>query len=85
MTDANLTNSIIINTAYSEKTVVLDANFENALIDNDAFTKYLHNNNCKNIPKEIKNKQMLRKGLESKKLDQNIILKILDSSHLPST
>ena len=85
LTDANFTNSIIINNAFSEKTVVLNANFENAIIDNPEFIKHLHNNNCQNIPEEIKYKQELMFRLERKKLDENLILDILDSSKLPST
>jgi uncharacterized protein YjbI with pentapeptide repeats len=86
LTGADLTNSLIINNSFSDKTVVLNANFENALIDNHEFLEHLFKNQGKNIPKEeIQNKQELRLQLESRKLDQSFITELLNLSKLPST
>ena len=77
LSGANLSDSIIISNSFSEKTVLLNANFENAIIDNDSFRVHLIKNGCKNIPEEIKNLQELRLKLESKKLNQDCIQDLL--------
>ena len=79
-------NSIIINNIFSKETIVLGANFNNAIIDSLEFLAHLDKNEANNIPKEkIKDKQDLRLQLESRRLDQNLIARLLNLSKLPST
>src|SRR5205085_1062071 len=57
LSGAHLENSIIINNIFSKETIVLGANFNNAIIDDLEFFAHLDKNKANNIPKEkIKNK-----------------------------
>jgi len=49
-----------------EKSINKNTNFNNAIIDNPEYIKYLHSNGGQNIPNEIKSKQELRSLLEKR-------------------
>jgi uncharacterized protein YjbI with pentapeptide repeats len=83
LTSAKLEYSIIINNIFSENTVVSNADFKNAIIDDHEFLEHLYENNAKNIPKEkINNKQELKLQLESRRLNHSLVKELLNLSKL---
>jgi len=59
-----------------------NTNFDNAIIDNPEYIKYLRSNGGLNIPNEIKTKQELRSLLEKSSLAEGVVQNILSGSDL---
>jgi hypothetical protein len=78
---ANLSDAILVHNNY-DQSVNKGTNFNNAVIDNPEYIKYLHIHGGQNIPDEIKSKQGLKSMLEKRDLDDYVVNQILSVSDL---
>jgi uncharacterized protein YjbI with pentapeptide repeats len=101
LSGANLAHSIIIGLKFVDSEEFLlckDANFNNAIIDDDKLSKHLRSIYGKNVPDALENKKELKKKLEhrgreltvrasadfeNKPLPEGLINELLSSSSLP--
>jgi uncharacterized protein YjbI with pentapeptide repeats len=82
LSSADLSGAILIHNKY-EKSINKNTKFDNAVIDNAEYIKYLHSNGGQNIPNEIKSKSELRSVLEKRvDMDENKLNHILNISEL---
>ena len=80
--DANLSGAILVHNKY-EKSINKNTNFDNAVIDNPEYIKYLHSDGAQNIPNEIKSKQELRSLLQKRNIGKDYSINdLLDLSDL---
>src|SRR5438067_2177884 len=63
LSDANLSRCIILGCTDYHSVVCNDANFRNAIIDNNELIEYLKNKNARNVPNAVTNKAELREIL----------------------
>lgn len=65
LTKANLDSSLILGAGMPTKEEDYprceNANFENAIIDDEKLSKYLHNSNAKNVPPAVKDKKRTKR------------------------
>jgi uncharacterized protein YjbI with pentapeptide repeats len=67
LTSANLSSSIILGlTAEHYPTECKNANFNDAIIDDEKLTRHLHNSNGNNVPHAVKDRKELRKKFEER-------------------
>ena len=95
LSDANLNSSIMIGLKFAEgysrskiyPSKVLNADFSNAIIDDEAFWFRLRNGNVIYLPVIVKNKKELRRKLTTRegfaRLSSDVINKLLSASSLP--
>jgi Pentapeptide repeats (8 copies) len=86
LSSATLQNSIIIGARYRDNDLkCVDADFKDAIIDDENLTMRLSSNkNTKNVPPAVKNKRELREKLEERGFSRDVIIgEFLSRSSLP--
>jgi hypothetical protein len=79
LSDADLSGAILVHNKY-DQSINKNTNFNNAVIDNPNYIKYLHSSGGQNIPDEIKNMSELRSLLEKSNLDEHLVNRTLGIS-----
>jgi uncharacterized protein YjbI with pentapeptide repeats len=89
LSKAKLESSIIIAGKFDDKiergNLCEDADFDNAIIDNESLRRYFHNNNAKNLPPAAKDKKELRETLEKRGYAPEKFNRWVSSSSIPYT
>lgn len=80
---SNLSSSIMINCKYNPDFKCENADFSDAIIDNQNLSDHLNSNNGMNVPPAAKDKNELRKKLEMNEFDKGLIKTLLSYSSLP--
>jgi uncharacterized protein YjbI with pentapeptide repeats len=80
---SNLSSSIMINCNYNPDFKCENADFSDAIIDNQNLSEHLKSNNGMNVPPAAKDKNELRKKLEMNEFDKELIKTLLSYSSLP--
>jgi uncharacterized protein YjbI with pentapeptide repeats len=83
LSNANLNNSIIIRARYQGNDLKCEnADFKDAIIDDENLSIQLSNGKAKNVPAAVKTKGELRKKLGSRELPDDLINQLLSHSSL---
>jgi uncharacterized protein YjbI with pentapeptide repeats len=82
LTDANLSHCIILGCTDYHRVVCNDANFTDAIIDNNEMVEYLKNKNARNVPNAVTDKIKLREILVDLYANENTADEILKFSIL---
>ena len=84
LSDVELRSSILIGCrGHSNGMKCHNANFVDAIIDDEKLSDYLGSNGAKNVPKAVKSKNELQKRLEAKGLGKDLIERLLLYCSLP--
>jgi uncharacterized protein YjbI with pentapeptide repeats len=80
LSEANLTNSIIVGYKNIDGPKCDNADFTNSIIDNKSLVKHLKNNKAKNVPPAIRTREQLELKLQEKGYKGKLFDKIMQRS-----
>jgi uncharacterized protein YjbI with pentapeptide repeats len=81
VSEASFNSSLLLNITNFKNLTCLNANFTNALINNEEFVVYLRSQGAKNVPDALTDIQEIRRQLTQMSCSQTIIDKILQDLH----
>jgi uncharacterized protein YjbI with pentapeptide repeats len=83
LSEADLSHSVIIGCTEYDGLECINANFSDAIIDNEKLIDYLKKHNAMKVPPAIIRKEDLKSELKERGYNDNIIEKILERTILP--